>query len=210
MGYALPLVALAVWASILWIDLPVAEWSFTLSKQAATDWMWYAGNDVSALGDSTVWLVGFTLVLLMRMFLVRQHRNWIKPHHQSFAIHGLASVLLSGIVVRIIKLVTSRARPSDYFNDHVYGFFWSFDHHLNSFPSGHVATIVCVAMCFSLVAPRARYFLFIIVLAVMCGRLISAKHYVSDVLAGAYIGVVTTYFVRMMINRCRKPTIQAK
>ena len=100
------------------------------------------------------------------------------------------------------KLVVARTRPNDFdFAGGVWSTFggWApiltsgdlgeaLDHSVQSFPSGHTATAVGLAIGLSRLYPRGKWlFSFFAVLAGM-QRIQVGVHYLSDTLAGAALG----------------------
>jgi len=62
----------------------------------------------------------------------------------------------------------------------------------DSFPSGHATSVFAVACAFAYFYPRLRWPLYLLAACISLGRLYLDRHYVSDVLAGALIGIVAT------------------
>lgn len=120
------------------------------------------------------------------------------------AVWLLACSFGSGLVANFIKLNVARLRP--YANtltnpDTVWpGFsgwlpWWKaepgwFDHAMQSFPSGHMATAVGLAWGLTALYPQGRVWW--LVLAGLAGvqRIEAQAHYPSDVLAGALVGML--------------------
>ena len=65
----------------------------------------------------------------------------------------------------------------------------------DSFPSGHATSVFAVACAFAYFYPRLRWPLYLLAACISFGRLYLDRHYVSDVLAGAFIGIVVTTFL---------------
>jgi membrane-associated phospholipid phosphatase len=62
----------------------------------------------------------------------------------------------------------------------------------DSFPSGHATSLFAIACAFSYFYPRLRWPLYLLAICVSVGRLYLDRHYVSDVLGGAVIGIAVT------------------
>ncbi|MDG2469624.1 MAG: phosphatase PAP2 family protein [Pirellulaceae bacterium] len=60
---------------------------------------------------------------------------------------------------------------------------------LQSFPSGHTATAVTLAVGLSLVYPRAKYVFLLLALLAGSQRISSSAHYLSDVVAGTVLAL---------------------
>ncbi len=68
----------------------------------------------------------------------------------------------------------------------------SYTPNFDSFPSGHATSVFAVACAFSYFYPRLRWPLYLLAICISFGRLYLDRHYVSDVLAGALIGITVT------------------
>jgi membrane-associated phospholipid phosphatase len=68
----------------------------------------------------------------------------------------------------------------------------SYTPNFDSFPSGHATSVFAVACAFAYFYPRLRWPLYLLAACISVGRLYLNRHYVSDVLAGAMIGIVVT------------------
>lgn len=64
-----------------------------------------------------------------------------------------------------------------------------------SFVSNHAANAFAVAVFFSVLYPRTRFFWFTCAFLVSVSRLYNGVHYLSDVIAGAFIGAMISFFV---------------
>jgi membrane-associated phospholipid phosphatase len=105
----------------------------------------------------------------------------------------LASLAAASVVLHAIKILLGRRRPRDELELNLYGFrLFTFDLASDSFPSGHALTIFCVAVVLSAAAPRLTPLWFIAATLLALTRALLNSHYVSDVLVGAAIGLITT------------------
>jgi membrane-associated phospholipid phosphatase len=110
----------------------------------------------------------------------------------------LAGSLGAGMINNGIKLVINRSRPYslDVLPDSVWSTFggmWSFSvgNSAQSFPSGHTATAVGLAVMLSAYYPLGRWYFTILAILVGLQRIHVAAHYPSDVFAGAIVGWCT-------------------
>jgi membrane-associated phospholipid phosphatase len=67
-----------------------------------------------------------------------------------------------------------------------------FSHHLNTFPSGHVAVSTAGALAAAGVWPEAGAALTVVAAMVAVGAVAGRYHYVADVVAGAVVGILVT------------------
>ncbi len=112
------------------------------------------------------------------------------------------SIAASGLAVDLMKIGFGRMRPKLLFREDLYGFTWfglRADHW--SFPSGHTDTIVALFSALWWLWPQHLLF-YILAAAIVAGsRVVSGAHYPSDVMAGALIAVLTTWYVAVAFAR---------
>ncbi len=112
----------------------------------------------------------------------------------------IASLTVGSAVLHAIKLVLGRRRPRDDMEMGLYGFVpFAFNTDFNSFPSGHALTIFCVAVIFTCVWP-AWWPLWFAIAAFLAGvRALLTAHFLSDVLIGGGIGLITAREVLLLV-----------
>jgi lipid A 4'-phosphatase len=108
----------------------------------------------------------------------------------------------SGVVVDLMKIVFGRPRPKLLFGSEVYDFNWLNWHPDHwSFPSGHSATIVALMTALWYLWPRHVLFYVLAAAIVALSRVAVGAHYLSDVLAGALVAIVTTRYAALSFAR---------
>jgi len=177
------------------IDIPVAIYCKGLDARILDLFEW-----ISTMGESTWYLVGaFGLFLYFK-----QARRRELPANR--ALFVFASVAVSGMVTLFLKMTFGRFRPTMFFREGLYGFnFFHPSEDLNSFPSGHAATALSLALALSLLFPRYRFPLYCFGLLVAVSRTVTTAHFLSDTVAGAWIGIVTVCLLRQELIRRNKP-----
>lgn len=112
------------------------------------------------------------------------------------------AVASSGLLVNLIKFVLGRARPFKLLHENLYGFhFFETSSKMTSFPSGHSNTAMAIALVLWYLWPKSWPLGFALALGVMSSRVMLTAHYPSDTLAGAYVAVVTTYYLALWFQR---------
>jgi undecaprenyl-diphosphatase len=126
-------------------------------------------------GDSWFWLLG---LLLLAFFGAEDWRQ--------FALILITGILLTAVVVLLIKFSVRRQRPEGEWGQ----IYRRADPH--SFPSGHAARALMLAVVALALAPVAWVGWLLIVWAPLVGlaRVATGLHYVSDVFAGWVLGLV--------------------
>ena len=112
------------------------------------------------------------------------------------------SLAMGGILSTVVKFVLGRYRPSMLIHDGLYGFTWLGTKMAEtSMPSGHCVTVAAAATALWLTYPPLRPVYALWVAAMMSARLLAEAHYLSDVVAGTYLGVVAALIVSRMMRR---------
>ncbi len=157
---------------------------------------------VTRLGESTAYLVTFGILFLLlypasRVKRWSEYRQRLRQYAWCF-LFLFASIAVSGLLVDILKVVFGRFRPIVFYNTGKYGFtfFKLSPASMLSFPSGHTNTIFAFMTALYLLVPRYRFFYFTIAVLVAASRVIIGAHFLSDVVAGAYLGIITTLYIR--------------
>ena len=117
----------------------------------------------------------------------------------NYSLAFIVSLTVGSAVLHSIKLVLGRRRPRDDMEMGLYGFTpFAFNTDFNSFPSGHALTIFCVAVIFTCVWPWLWPFWFAIAAFLAGVRALLTAHFLSDVLIGGGIGLITAREVLLL------------
>ncbi|MGB0391576.1 MAG: phosphatase PAP2 family protein [Salibacteraceae bacterium] len=118
---------------------------------------------------------------------------------------GLTGII-SGAIAQILKKVVfgPTPRPSKYFSDldiplrYVEGVEL---HTAFSFPSGHTTAVFALTTSILLLLPKRNYDISLILIALLTGfsRIYLSQHFLSDVLLGSFIGILTALLVHSFI-----------
>ena len=122
-------------------------------------------------------------------------KGWAQPMRAAAFIPGFifAAVGASGLVVDLLKILVGRTRPKLLFADGTYDVTWfglRADHW--SFPSGHAATAAALMTALWCLWPRPLWLYVAGAALIAASRVITGQHFLSDVVAGAAIGVLVT------------------
>lgn len=178
--------------SFLFIDLPLAIYLQTGGWHAidpAFDW-------IGRLGEAEGYvLIGVLLYLFALIGRGRVLAGPVAAWYGWVARHCLllfASLAVSAVFVHLIKNLLARLRPRLFFESGDYGFGdWLGGFAATSFPSGHSQTAFAVAAVLALAFPRWRWPLFILAGLVALSRMVNGAHFLSDVIAGAFISLAS-------------------
>ena len=107
----------------------------------------------------------------------------------------LAQLIGSILLVRLLKMLVARGRPSSEFPSIYIGDFTQLyvDASLHSFPSGHAADVWTGATILFVVAKQVsvKFSLIVVAILVSLSRVALGAHYPIDILVGSLIGLLT-------------------
>lgn len=104
---------------------------------------------------------------------------------------------LPGLFVTIVKRLIGRARPYVGGHDDPFAympFIWRPEY--ASMPSGHATTATAAAIAIGAIWPRSRAVMWLYAVIIMLTRVVINVHHPSDVIAGAFVGIVGALLVR--------------
>jgi lipid A 4'-phosphatase len=160
-----------------WIDTPLARGLQTIDPFTHRIFAF-----VTRFGEGAVYLV--PLAGLLFWAWLKRERLWMLR-----AAFVFVTLAVPGIVADILKPVFGRARPVLLFRENLFGFTWGSPHaNAWSFPSGHTVTVAALAVALYAIYPPAWPAYALLAFFVMASRIILDQHYLSDVIAGFYLG----------------------
>ena len=203
-SYAALFIAIEI-ALMYFVDRPVSDYVSDLdsSNQDIIDiFRIYTDLGKSAwyLWPSAFWLLVYALTLRFRPLAADARLRIVhKAHNMLFF---FSSIALSGIVTDIIKPILGRARPVEIMRDQIFGFHpFTFHASMNSMPSGHTTTAAALATALIILSPRHKFLWVVVAIVLAISRIMVNAHFVSDVLAGSMVGVLTTIAVARLRNQ---------
>jgi membrane-associated phospholipid phosphatase len=124
-----------------------------------------------------------------------RHRVWIE-HAVAMAFAGAAA----GIVAQAIKMVAARCRPELWLGPSVRS------RVATSFPSGHTIGAFALAgvLLFASRNLPLRVIAMTLAIAVGCSRILAFRHWTSDVVASAVLGLLAAYIASMSVSAARR------
>ena len=156
--------------------------SFLLINNFHNQWLDSFFSKFTFLGD------GIFALILSLLFLI------FKKKKASFL--TLITFVFSGLVAQLIKNIAQNPRPKLFFKPDVYVHFIDGVTVSNnfSFPSGHTTTAFAVVTLIVLIAEKKIIQLPLLLIAILIGysRIYLGQHFLLDVIAGAFIGAIST------------------
>jgi membrane-associated phospholipid phosphatase len=108
--------------------------------------------------------------------------------------YSLAGFITSGLIVGILKHLIGRGRPRlttqlDHLNPLIF-IGPTMQKKYNALPSGHAAAAFCIAYILSKFFPRYQVIFYLLAVSVGLHRMEELAHVPSDILAGAFVGLL--------------------
>lgn len=138
-------------------------------------------------------IIGFGIAGFLPRFRVARARNI------RLAAYATAAALVARyFFTEIIRFFTNRPRPFEVLPDaiqlipHAGG---------GSFPSGHTALAFAIAAAVSFYYPKTSIFFFLAAFSIGASRVAAGVHWPSDIVAGAIVGIGTTWIIHRLIKK---------
>jgi len=175
---AIIVVASAILVALVWrfADAPITAWAERIQTSNVEDAIRIANRFGGGMNPAMV------VVFFLVAGVVYRTRRWI-AYGVAMALAGAAA----GVSVQIVKYTAGRTRPELWLGPF---------HHARaaatSFPSGHTVGAFALAGVLMLASPSRtmRAVAFLLALSVAVSRVLAFRHWTSDVLASAAIGMI--------------------
>jgi membrane-associated phospholipid phosphatase len=180
-----------------WLDLLIANYFYFHPHPLLTE---ISCVYFKTMFSGTVWLpIGLLSLLFAGIMYVVRKPSW------AYALFFFAVVSLSNdLITGILKVVLARSRPEAFFEMNDYGFhFFSTKWLYNSMPSGRTSIAFANLMALAVLIKKSWVTVVFVLVAIMVAisRLICGEHYLGDVITGAYVGLLTVYWVQAFFAR---------
>lgn len=183
--------------SYLWLDKLVVNYTYPNISQPYKFFRYFA--ELAAFYyEASIFLIVSTV--LWQVAGRKLQQNWQIVQYASF------NVLVTAGIKDQLKFIFARTWPNtwvhnnpSWLHDHVYGFFWFIkNQHYASFPSGHSAVIFAFMSVLAFLNKRLRLFALVNCALVIIGLIAMSYHFVSDITAGAALGIATGYATTLL------------
>lgn len=220
LGWTIVVVAILIVLGICCFDKPIAEfmrqfncWLFRVFQVIFDAWVWicvfgiatlyvYAKKTFSSWNQFKGWIKTFKFVAVWRDFISKMKSN------NSFLV--FCSVSIASVIGEILKFVIGRVRPDyvpqglEIFGDtmQLRDFIpLSVSDSYHSMPSGHTIATFAGLVMIGMLKPKYKWLTWSLAILVGLSRLVLVRHWFSDVLVGAFIGMVVADFVLAFVRK---------
>lgn len=177
--FSLLLCALAVKVSFVWIDEPVAFHVFGRLSSA----------ELLATGFASVFLLGTEGVVALSLIVIRITRGHLSPFREATALACLTSICAYAINDGALKAFFGVPFPWQVVHGTTHAFHLLSGNPGSSFPSGHMVIASAFAGVFMRLYRISIVPLSALLLLAATLLVVGDWHFVSDVIAGAFVGI---------------------
>jgi membrane-associated phospholipid phosphatase len=149
------------------------------------------------------------MTLVAAIFVLRRFALYPLSYPDAVLVLCEASLLITKLALAPLKLAFGRTWPlyvhPSFLADGVYGFnFFSDGLQYESFPSGHIASVCALVVVLWTTYPRFRPLYAAIVVGMACALVLGNYHFLSDVIAGGFLGGVVARFTSALWDLAKK------
>lgn len=190
------LCTILVLACYFWLDKPIVFWAYENHLRDYHFLIWFTRIPEVITGLAILLFP----ILVLRFF----YKKWIRVDQVLFAI--LISLTIAFFIRGPLKIIFGRYWPATWLHnnpslirDNIYGFHWfHYGTAYAAFPSGHTTVTVAVMALLWIAYPKLRWLVVLIIMLVAVGLIGNYYHFLSDVIAGGFLGGITAYYIAKM------------
>lgn len=187
--YGLLITGFAVFFSYFLLDIPLVNWAHAHDLRKYT-WL----HEVQLLPGYIPYIAFVAIIGIgIRGFFGRLTQI------ENALLYSSVSYVIVSFLTKNFKMLFARTWPQtwvdnnpSWLTDGVYGFFWFADSAAyRSFPSGHSAAMFAVVVVLCCFYRQLQWISALVCGLVIVGLITNYYHFLSDIIAGAYLGIVT-------------------
>jgi len=160
---------------------------------------------IQALFHFIIWLGLSCLFLLIGYCRKKSFKQFMQKKTTQFWLGIIFSMSICGV----LKIIIGRYRPEMFLTHHLFGFVGlTMKDSFHSMPSDHTVLLFSIAttLGYFLRSKTAYFFLYLLAFICAASRVVLYRHYPSDVLTGALVGMWGSYFAYYFCNLFRRTT----
>ncbi len=195
-------IALLCTIGVLWLDVPLFFFlrRFNGAAPQVIDTIFSFKSWVIATG-ATLAVVLAIKFIKTKAYSIDKIKKLLKTPKVFNLIRVFSAVVMAGVIGGALKFAIGRMRPVFLETLGQTGFYpftneWAF----NSMPSGHATASFAGLVMIGLLNPKWKWLTWTLAIVIGVSRIAIGDHFPSDVLLGAFIGMVCADFVRSRLH----------
>ncbi len=154
--------------------------------------------------DFLPYLVAAGTIIMWALYFYRLHKNLIDVKTKFLQV--AATALPSAYFIKtFLKFIFGRTDPRIWLTANKPLVFHWFDKiESGSFPSGHMTVFAAFGTAILFYFPQYRKYVLALLIVLGAALIGTDYHFLSDVIAGAYLGYITTFLIRLLYRKADK------
>lgn len=184
-----------------WLDVPLMYFIYTASMDTI---LMPISHLLSIIFAPECWMLAGLIAVVYASFQYKKGKLKFSDGEKLMRF-GL-TVIATGILVMILKVIFGRDRPDMLLTQGLYGFnFFTMGQDYASTPSGHATLAFCGFFTIARLFKKAWLtpLLMLCAIAISLAKLALADHYLSDILFGAYLGIICSLWMELILNHVK-------
>ncbi len=144
--------------------------------------------------------VAVTTAVMWIIYLYRAHKNIIDT--ETLFLRLAATALPAVYLIKsFLQFLFGRTSPRNWLISRIPLEFNWFNGSGSCFPSGHMTVITALGTAILLYYPKFRRPVIIVLFLLAASLIITDYHFLSDIIAGTYLGYISTYFFKVIFEK---------
>ena len=151
--------------------------------------------------DILAFLVGVGTILMWIIYFFRIHKKIIDTETKFLKL-AATTLPVTYVLKTLLQFSFGRTNPRDWLLENqplVFNWFHKLGN--GSFPSGHMTVFAAFGSAVFIFYPQYRRIVLILLLLLGFALIITDYHYLSDIIAGTYLGISITYFLQFLFAK---------
>lgn len=205
------IVFLLCFLGIIWFDKPLYSFIHNASCSMFGDnnsvLCYIFGNIFGKLFTAKYWLFVLLLLFLIqniKRFFTQDYNTALKNTFKTKSFYVFSSVFTAVCITGILKVIIGRSRPI-LFDALDKAFFTpiQFNDVFNSMPSGHTTATFAGLVMIGMLYPKFKWLTWAGAVLVGISRIYVGAHWPTDVLLGAFIGMLSADFIKSWLSKIK-------
>jgi len=163
-------------------------------------------NVLAKLFNAKMWLgicIGISAIMCFKIYIEQKDIKQVFSNFKTSKLfYVLCSVFCASAIVSVLKVIIGRSRPILFEAlDKVLFAPGKYSSVFNSMPSGHTTVTFAGLVMIGMLFPKVKSFTWSLAIIVGLSRIYVGAHWPSDVILGAFIGMITADLVKHFVSK---------